>query len=128
MGPASQEKMQALLESLSPDLRKTFPTPESIPAAALALEGLIKHTADRVFQIENETELPSGNVRVDYASIQPQMRIEKRMEFQNTADGWRLVLPPEATDRIALILADPVKLKLVLAGGQIKGMRAWTDR
>jgi hypothetical protein len=118
----SRQKLEAMLDSLPPSMREEFPDAMSIPATMFALEGLVKNNAAWAFQVENETTQSDGTVRFDFANIGGRVPVEKTDYFQDSPTGWQMMLPPEAVDRLSTVISDPVVLKAMLTGGELKGM------
>ena len=88
----------------------------------------MKNVASHAYQIENEALQSDGTVRFDYANVTDSVPVEKTVYFQNGSTGWQMVVPPEAIDRLSVIISDPVLFNAILVGGEVKGMRAISDR
>jgi hypothetical protein len=101
---AAREKAAAILARLPESTRPTYDTPEKLVALLLA-----RDTDARAMQVlgantAGDDALVSLRLQKDDGKTK-----DEGYQFRRTTDGWRLVVPGKAVDKLGKKLADPPK-------------------
>lgn len=101
---AAREKAAAILARLSESSRQTYDTPEKLVALLLA-----RDTDARAMQVlgantAGDDALVSLRLQKDDGKTK-----DEGYQFRRTGDGWRLVVPGKAVDKMGKKLTDPPK-------------------
>ncbi|WP_414662532.1 nuclear transport factor 2 family protein [Horticoccus sp. 23ND18S-11] len=101
---AAREKAETMLLQMSPELKKTYDTPEKLVALLLAREVDI-----RAMQVIGESTAGDDalvNLRLQKDDGKTK---EEGMTFQRTPEGWRMRVTGKAVDKMGKKLNDPPK-------------------
>lgn len=101
---AAREKAAAILARLPESTRQTYDTPEKLVALLLA-----RDTDARAMQVlgantTGDDALVSLRLQKDDGKTK-----DEGYQFRRTSDGWRLVVPGKAVDKLGKKLTDPPK-------------------
>ncbi len=101
---AAREKAVAILARLPDSTRQTYDTPEKLIALLLA-----RDTDARAMQVlgantAGDDALVSLRLQKDDGKTK-----DEGYQFRRTSDGWRLVMPGKAVDKLGKKLTDPPK-------------------
>lgn len=104
LDPAAREKAEAILARLPASARQDYDSPEKLIALLLARDG-----DARAMQILGESKAGDDalvNLRLQKDDGKTK---DEGYQFRRTGDGWRLVVPGKAVDKLGKKLAEPPK-------------------
>lgn len=99
---AARERAAAILARLPDATRQTYDTPETLVALLLARDADARAMQVLGANTAGDDALVSLRLQKDDGKTK-----EEGYQFRRTSDGWRLVVPGKAVDRMGKKLTDP---------------------